>query len=153
MNYTIWVKGGLNIMSERNAWKKPTYLSFGEALEEDFNGDLNLEWNPLSILFGTLYLEWMPIASCSCPTLFHLDFKLLQVLVVVLPQDNYVKIPNKFGNISRLRYLRLEGNIFGKLPNSIVKLKRLETVDIQKSIRVPSGVWESKQLRHLCYGI
>ncbi|XP_055813918.1 toMV susceptible protein tm-2-like [Solanum dulcamara] len=83
----------------------------------------------------------------------HLDFKLLQVLVIVLSQDHhgFVLIPNKIGNMSCLRYLRLEGKIIGELPNSIVKLKRLETIDIRKSeIRLPSGVvWESKQLRHV----
>ncbi|WMV48331.1 hypothetical protein MTR67_041716 [Solanum verrucosum] len=86
--------------------------------------------------------------------LVHLDFKLLQVLVVVTAQNVYERltIPNKIGNMSCLRYVRLEGGIRGKLPNSIVKLKCLETLDIIHSyIKLPFGVWESKKLRHLCY--
>ncbi|KAK4341530.1 hypothetical protein RND71_040031 [Anisodus tanguticus] len=83
----------------------------------------------------------------------HLDLKLLQVLVVVMPQNYYqhVTVPNKIGMISCLRYVRVEARqISGELPNSIVKLKRLETLDVRKSlIRLPWGVWESKQLRHL----
>ncbi|KAM3327217.1 hypothetical protein P3S67_002343 [Capsicum chacoense] len=84
----------------------------------------------------------------------RLEFKLLQVLVVVIPH-NYQRftIPNKIGKMSCLRYLRLEGLSIEELPNSIVKLKCLETLDIKNTIiRNPSAIWESKQLRHLHYG-
>ncbi|KAG5587390.1 hypothetical protein H5410_047824 [Solanum commersonii] len=52
-----------------------------------------------------------------------------------MPQRVYehATITNKIGNMSCLRYLRLEGQISGKLPNSIVKLKHLETLDVKKS--------------------
>ncbi|MCD9558559.1 ToMV resistance protein Tm-2(2) [Datura stramonium] len=88
---------------------------------------------------------------CIFSQMAHLDFKLLQVLVVVMPQNYYqhVTMPNKIGKMSCLRYLRMEGRITGKLPNSIVKLDHLETLDVRKSIiRIP---WESKRSRHLHY--
>ncbi|KAH0634430.1 hypothetical protein KY290_037843 [Solanum tuberosum] len=92
--------------------------------------------------------------SCLFSHMAHLNFKLLQVLVVVTSRDCYqhVTIPNKIGNMSCLRYVRLEGEIRGKLPNNIVKLKCLETLDIfHSNSKLPFGVWESKKLRHLCY--
>ncbi|KAH0634433.1 hypothetical protein KY290_037846 [Solanum tuberosum] len=69
---------------------------------------------------------------CLFSDMAHLNFKLLQVLVVVISVDYScgVSIPNTFRNISCLRYLRFKGNIYGKLPNCMVKLKRLETIDI-----------------------
>nr|Q5MLE9.1 RecName: Full=ToMV resistant protein Tm-2 netted virescent; Short=ToMV resistant protein Tm-2nv [Solanum lycopersicum]AAV87531.1 Tm-2 ToMV resistant protein [Solanum lycopersicum] len=106
-------------------------------------------------------LEKLRVLFCFAkdPSIFshmaYFDFKLLHTLVVVMSQSfqAYVTIPSKFGNMTCLRYLRLEGNICGKLPNSIVKLTRLETIDIDRRslIQPPSGVWESKHLRHLCY--
>ncbi|KAH0637496.1 hypothetical protein KY289_037411 [Solanum tuberosum] len=91
---------------------------------------------------------------CLFSDMAHLNFKLLQVLVVVISTDYNcgVSIPNKFGKMSYLRYLRFEGHINGKLPNCMVKLKHLETLDIGKSfIDLPTGVWKSTQLRHLRY--
>ncbi|KAG5588458.1 hypothetical protein H5410_048892 [Solanum commersonii] len=88
---------------------------------------------------------------CIFSQLAHLDFKLLQVLVVVISAGG-VSIPNTFGNMSCLRYLPFEGFIDGKLPNCMVKLKHLETLDIGNSrIDLPTGVWKSTQLRHLRY--
>ncbi|KAM3357082.1 hypothetical protein P3S68_023796 [Capsicum galapagoense] len=99
-----------------------------------------------------------PFCFIEEPSIFslmaRLEFKLLQVLVVVIPY-NYQRftIPNKIGKMSCLRYLRLEGLSIEELPNSIVKLKCLETLDIKNTIiRNPSAIWESKQLRHLHYG-
>ncbi|KAK4732867.1 hypothetical protein R3W88_025855 [Solanum pinnatisectum] len=92
--------------------------------------------------------------SCIVSPMAHLNFKLLQVLVVVMSHNGSwcVSIPNKFGNMSCLRYLRLEGPVRRELPYSIVKLKCLETLDIRHSnIRLLDSVWESKQLRHLLY--
>ncbi|KAH0637483.1 hypothetical protein KY289_037398 [Solanum tuberosum] len=91
---------------------------------------------------------------CIFSQLAHFDFKLLQVLVLFIFVDTNdgVSIPNTFGNMSCLRYLQFKGNIYGKLPNCMVKLKRLETIDIGKSfIDLPTGVWKSTQLRHLHY--
>nr|ADB85626.1 rpi-vnt1-like protein [Solanum medians] len=91
---------------------------------------------------------------CIFSQMAHINFKLLQVLVVVTSRDYYqhVTFPKKIGNMSCLRYVRLEGRIRVKLPNSIVKLKCLETLDIFHSYsKLPFGVWESKKLRHLCY--
>ncbi|KAG5585409.1 hypothetical protein H5410_045843 [Solanum commersonii] len=106
-------------------------------------------------------LEKLRVLFCFTenPSIFspmvHFDFKLLQTLVVVMPQNSeaVVTFPSKFGNMTYLCYLRLEGYICGKLPNSIVKLTRLETIDIDQNsmIQLPSGVWEAKQLRHFCY--
>ncbi|KAH0640617.1 hypothetical protein KY285_037203 [Solanum tuberosum] len=90
--------------------------------------------------------------SCLFSHMAHLNFKLLQMLVVVTSADAYygVSMPNISGNMSCLRYLRLEGGISGILPNCMVKLKHLETLDIDKSfIDPPTGVWKSTQLRHL----
>ncbi|XP_015170548.1 putative disease resistance RPP13-like protein 3 [Solanum tuberosum] len=89
---------------------------------------------------------------CIFSHMAHRNFKLLQVLVVVMSQDGYggFAMGNKFGNMSCLRYLRLKGHILGKLPNYMVKLKHLETLDIDESfIDPPTGVWKSTQLRHL----
>nr|XP_004247879.1 disease resistance protein RPP13-like [Solanum lycopersicum] len=81
------------------------------------------------------------------------DFKLLQVLVVVIPYDHLFRpmvIPNTFGKKSCLRYLQLEGHMYGKLANSMVK--HMQTLNIENSFtELPTGVWESKQLRHLRY--
>ncbi|KAH0637481.1 hypothetical protein KY289_037396 [Solanum tuberosum] len=91
---------------------------------------------------------------CIFSHLAHLDFKLLQVLVVVTSRDccQHVSIPNTFGNMNCLRYLLFEGAIDGKLPNCMVKLKHLETIDSGNSlIKLPTGVWKSTQLRHLRY--
>ncbi|WMV48334.1 hypothetical protein MTR67_041719 [Solanum verrucosum] len=90
--------------------------------------------------------------SCIFSHLAHHDFKLLQVLVVVQPRKNYdFSISQiKIGNMSCLRYLRFKGDIDGKLPNCMVKLKHLETLDVSNSsIDLPTGVWKSTQLRHL----
>ncbi|KAK6781269.1 hypothetical protein RDI58_023453 [Solanum bulbocastanum] len=90
--------------------------------------------------------------SCIFSPMAHLNFKLLQVLVVMSGNDISSVITNKFGNMNCLRYLKLEGAFDGKLPNSIVKHRCLETLDIRHSlIRLPDSVWESKQLRHLLY--
>ncbi|PHU21318.1 hypothetical protein BC332_06425 [Capsicum chinense] len=72
---------------------------------------------------------------CIFSQMTLLDFKFLQVLVVDIPQNEkqHVTIPNKLGNMSCLRDLRLEGGISGELPNSIVKVKHLEIVDVRKS--------------------
>nr|ABM05492.1 Tm-2 ToMV resistance protein [Solanum tuberosum] len=89
---------------------------------------------------------------CIFAQLAHLDFKLLQVLVVVMSQDGYggFTMGNKFGKMSCLRYLRLEGVIRGKLLNNIVKLKCLETIGIGVGdIELPCSVWDFKQLRHV----
>ncbi|KAG5588617.1 hypothetical protein H5410_049051 [Solanum commersonii] len=92
---------------------------------------------------------------CLFSHMAHLNFKLLQVLVVVNSAGDLLsimRIPNTFEKTSCLRYLRLEGNIYGKLPNCMVKLKHLETLDIGKSfITLPTGVWKTTQLRHLRY--
>ncbi|PHT62798.1 hypothetical protein T459_33374 [Capsicum annuum] len=92
---------------------------------------------------------------CIFSLMAHLEFKLLQVLVVVVSDifNQRVTTPNIFGNMSCLRYLRLEG-LFIKMPNSVVKLKCLETLDVNNSmIGNPLAHWESKQLRHLHYGL
>ncbi|WMV48350.1 hypothetical protein MTR67_041735 [Solanum verrucosum] len=90
---------------------------------------------------------------CLFSHMAHLNFKLLQVLVVVISAGDLLsmRFPNTFEKTSCLRYLRLEGNFDGKLPNCMVKLKHLETLDIRKSffIKLPTGVWKSTQLRHL----
>ncbi|TMX02701.1 hypothetical protein EJD97_020278 [Solanum chilense] len=93
------------------------------------------------------------ISSCRIHDLLHSLCVDLAKEIMSQSFQAYVTIPSKFGNMTCLRYLRLEGNICGKLPNSIVKLTRLETIDIDRRslIQLPYGVWESKHLRHLCY--
>ncbi|PHT85245.1 hypothetical protein T459_07351 [Capsicum annuum] len=90
---------------------------------------------------------------CILSLMAHIGFKFLQVLVIVMPQNEnqqLTTIPIKIGDMSCLRYLRLEGGISGELPSSIVKVKHLETLDVRKSsVTIPSGVCKSKQLRHL----
>nr|AIB02970.1 Ph-3 resistance protein [Solanum pimpinellifolium] len=93
--------------------------------------------------------------SCLFSQLARHDFKLLQVLVVVIAYDyflSYMGIPNTFGKTSCLRYLQLEGNMRGKLPNSMVK--HMQTLNIENSCtELPTVVWESKQLRHVRYRV
>nr|XP_025888796.1 putative disease resistance RPP13-like protein 3 [Solanum lycopersicum] len=88
--------------------------------------------------------------TCLFSQLARHDFKLLQVLVVVIANDYSMEIPNTFGKTSCLRYLQFEGQMRGKLPNSMVK--HVQTINIENSSTyLPTGVWESKQLRHLRY--
>uniref|UniRef100_M1BUB3 Rpi-vnt1 n=1 Tax=Solanum tuberosum TaxID=4113 RepID=M1BUB3_SOLTU len=118
--------------TEHNAFGDPsnvarvrriTFYSDNNAMNEFFRSNTKLE--KLRALF--CFTE----DPCIFSQLAHLDFKLLQVLVVVTSRDRYqhvITIPNKIGNMSCLRYVRLEGRIRVKLPNSIVKLKCLETL-------------------------
>ncbi|KAH0637504.1 hypothetical protein KY289_037419 [Solanum tuberosum] len=142
--------------TEHNAFGDPgnvarvrriTFYSDNNAINEFFR--LNPKPTKLCALF--CFIKY----RCIFSQLAHLDFKLLQVLVVVMSYDDFcgvMSIPNTFGNMSCLRYLRFEGEIYGKLPNFMVKLKRLETIDIGNSfINLPTGVWKSTQLRHLRY--
>uniref|UniRef100_M1BUB6 Rpi-vnt1 n=1 Tax=Solanum tuberosum TaxID=4113 RepID=M1BUB6_SOLTU len=142
--------------TEHNAFGDPgnvarvrriTFYSDNNVMNEFFRSNTKLE--KLRALF--CFTE----DPCIFSQLAHLDFKLLQVLVVVIFVDDIcdVSIPNTFGNMSCLRYLRFQGHIYGKLPNCMLKLKRLETLDIGYSlIKFPAGVWKSTQLKHLCYG-
>ncbi|KAL3329361.1 hypothetical protein AABB24_036448 [Solanum stoloniferum] len=139
--------------TEHNAFGDPGNVAMVRRIT--FYSDINVmneffRLNPMPRKLRALFC--FITDRCVFSHMAHLNFKLLQVLVVVMSRDWYsnFSIPNKFGNMSCLRYLRLEGNNNGKLPNSIVKLKCLETLDIRQSyIRLPTGVWESKQLRHL----
>ncbi|KAL3329336.1 hypothetical protein AABB24_036437, partial [Solanum stoloniferum] len=138
--------------TEHNAFGDPgnvarlrriTFYSDNNAMNEFFR--LNPKPTKLRSLFC------FTKDSCIFFQMAHLNFKLLQVFVVVISDDDlyFFSIPNTFGNTSCLRYLRFEGDIFGKLPNCMVKLKHLETLDIGNSyLRLP-GVWKSMQLRHL----
>ncbi|KAH0634428.1 hypothetical protein KY290_037842 [Solanum tuberosum] len=138
--------------TEHNAFGDPgnvarvrriTFYSDNNAMNEFFR--LNPKPTKLRALFCFIN------DSCLFSHMAHLNFKLLQVLVVVIFVDDFgeVSIPNTFGNMSCLRYLRFEGFIDGKLPNCMVKLKHLETLDIRNSfIEHPTGVWKSTQLKH-----
>ncbi|KAK6781257.1 hypothetical protein RDI58_023441 [Solanum bulbocastanum] len=144
--------------TEHNAFGDPgnvarlrriTFYSDNNAMNEFFR--LNPKPTKLRALFCfTKY-------RCIFSQMANLNFKLLQVLVVVICVGGDfwgVRIRNIFGKMSCLRYLRFEGNIDGKLTNCTVKLKRLETLDIVNSfIKLPTGVGKSMQLRHLrCRG-
>ncbi|KAH0637489.1 hypothetical protein KY289_037404 [Solanum tuberosum] len=142
--------------TEHNAFGDPgnvarvrriTFYSDNNAMNEFFR--LNPKPTKLRALFC------FTKDHCIFFQMAHLNFKLLQVLVVVISADDFCffSIPNTFGNTSCLRYLQFEGDIYGKLPNCMVKLKLLETLDIGNSfIRLPV-VWKSMQLRHLrCTG-
>nr|ADB85623.1 rpi-vnt1-like protein [Solanum okadae] len=141
--------------TEHNAFGDPgnvarvrriTFYSDDNAMNEFFH--LNPKPTKLRSLFC------FTKDRCIFSQMAHLNFKLLQVLVVVTSRDYYqhVTFPKKIGNMNCLRYVRLEGRIRVKLPTSIVKLKCLETLDIFHSYsKLPFGVWESKKLRHLCY--
>ncbi|KAL3360038.1 hypothetical protein AABB24_016509 [Solanum stoloniferum] len=142
--------------TEHNAFGDPgnvarlrriTFYSDNNAMNEFFR--LNPKPTKLRALFC------FTKGRCIFSQMANLNFKLLQVLVVVKSNDDYfcgVRIPNTFGNMSCLRYLRFEGDIYGKLPNCMVKLKHLETLDIGNSFGIhPSGVWKSTQLKHLRY--
>nr|ACJ66595.1 late blight resistance protein [Solanum venturii] len=126
--------------------RRITFYSDDNAMNEFFH------LNPKPMKLRSLFCFTKD--RCIFSQMAHLNFKLLQVLVVVMSQKGYqhVTFPKKIGNMSCLRYVRLEGAIRVKLPNSIVKLKCLETLDIfHSSSKLPFGVWESKILRHLCY--
>ncbi|KAH0634426.1 hypothetical protein KY290_038554 [Solanum tuberosum] len=141
--------------TEHNAFGDPgnvarlrriTFYSDNNAMNEFFR--LNPKPRKLRALFCFIN------DSCLFSHMAHLNFKLLQVLVVDISNDDFCSfsIPNTFGNMSCLHYLRFEGLIYGKLPNYMLKLKRLETLDIGYSyIGLPTGVWKSTQLRHLRY--
>ncbi|KAH0634434.1 hypothetical protein KY290_037847 [Solanum tuberosum] len=144
--------------TEHNAFGDPgnvarvrriTFYSDNNAMNEFFRSNPKLE--KLRALFC------FTKDPCIFSHLVHLDFKLLQVLVVVISYYDLLSIvciPNMFGNMSCLRYLRFEGDIYGKLPNCMVKLKHLETLHTGNSfIKLPTGGWKSMQLRHLrCSG-
>ncbi|KAH0637479.1 hypothetical protein KY289_037394 [Solanum tuberosum] len=143
--------------TEHNAFGDPgnvarlrriTFYSDNNAMSKFFRSNPKLK--KLRALFC-----FTEVDSCIFSHLAHHDFKLLQVLVVVISFNGSrsVSIPNTFGNMSCLRYMRFEGAIDGKLPNCMVKLKHLETLVIGKSfnIKLPTGVWKSTQLRHLRY--
>ncbi|KAH0637505.1 hypothetical protein KY289_037420 [Solanum tuberosum] len=140
--------------TEHNAFGDPgnvarlrriTFYSDNDAMNEFFRS------NPKPTKLRALF------CFTKAPSIFsdmaHLDFKLLQVLVVVSSYDDTLgdmSFQNTFGNMSCLRYLRLEGRIYGRLPNCMVKLKHLETLDIGKSfIELPTRFWKSTQLKHL----
>ncbi|KAH0637503.1 hypothetical protein KY289_037418 [Solanum tuberosum] len=141
--------------TEHNAFGDPenvarvrriTFYSDNNAMNEFFRS------NPKSTKIRALFCFIND--RCLFSDMAQLNFKLLQVLVVVISADYCcgVSIPNTFWNMSCLRYLRFKGNIYGKLPNCMVKLKRLETIDISNSfIKLPTGVWKTTQLRHLHY--
>ncbi|KAH0634418.1 hypothetical protein KY284_037204 [Solanum tuberosum] len=144
--------------TEHNAFGDPgnvarlrriTFYSDNNAMNEFFRSNPKLE--KLRALFC-----FTKVDSCIFSHLAHHDFKLLLVLVVVVQPRKFndcIIIQNKIGNMSCLRYLRFEGAVDGKLPNCMVKLKHLETLDIGKSfiIKLPTGVWKTTQLRHLRY--
>ncbi|KAL3329339.1 hypothetical protein AABB24_036439 [Solanum stoloniferum] len=124
--------------------RRITFYSDNNAMNEFFR--LNPKPTKLRALFC------FTKDNCIFFQMAHLNFKLLQVLVVVTPYDCFFSIPNTFGNMSCLHYLRFEGGIIGKLPNCMVKLKRLETLDIGNSLtELPTGVWKTTQLRHVRY--
>ncbi|KAH0637495.1 hypothetical protein KY289_037410 [Solanum tuberosum] len=121
--------------------RRITFYSDYNAMNEFFH----LNPNPTKLRALFCFIN----DPCKFFHMAHHDFKLLQVLVVVISD---VSIPYTFGNMSCLRYLRFEGQIYGKLPNYMLKLKRLETLDIGYSYNgLPTGVWKSTQLRHLRY--
>ncbi|KAK6781259.1 hypothetical protein RDI58_023443 [Solanum bulbocastanum] len=128
--------------------RRITFYSDNNAMNEFFR------LNPLPSKLRALFCFTKD--RCIFSQMANLNFKLLQVLVVVISADDlcFFSIPNTFGNTSCLRYLRFEGDIYGQLPNCMMKLKRLETLDIGNSfIKLPTGVWKSMQLRHLrCRG-
>ncbi|KAH0637521.1 hypothetical protein KY289_037436 [Solanum tuberosum] len=143
--------------TEHNAFGDPGSVSMVRRIT--FYSDINVmneffRLNPKPMKLRALFCFIKD--SCIFSHKAHLNFKLLQVLVFVMSRDGSwsVSIPNKIGNMSCLRYLRLEGPIRGELPHSIVKLNCLETLDVKRSyITLPCGVWKSKQLRHVrCTG-
>ncbi|MCD7466777.1 hypothetical protein HAX54_003794 [Datura stramonium] len=84
----------------------------------------------------------------------HLNIKLLRVLSMHIPESNSRRpfsIPEGIANLSCLSYLKLWGpNFVGHMPRSIVKFKRLLTLDIGwTNLRIGFDVMEMKQLRHL----
>ncbi|WMV48330.1 hypothetical protein MTR67_041715 [Solanum verrucosum] len=146
-NFFHTVHNAFGYLSNVARVQRITFYSDYNAMNEFFRSNPKLE--KLCALFC------FTKDPCIFSQLVHFDFKLLQVLVVVMPRkyNDRIIIPNKIGNMSCLRFLRLKGDIDAKLSNSIVKLKCLETIDIEKSgIELPCGVKESKQLRHLRYG-
>ena len=72
--------------------------------------------------------------------------------VLSLDHLNLKKVPKCLGKLSHLRYLDLSNNDFVILPNSISRLKNLQTLKLQKCRRLknfPKTMRELINLRHL----
>lgn len=61
-----------------------------------------------------------------------------------------ITLPKEFGELIRLKYMRLQGGHGLRLPESIGRLVNLQTLDCRFG-KIPWSVWRLHQLRHL-YG-
>ncbi|QCD88939.1 disease resistance protein RPP13-like [Vigna unguiculata] len=80
------------------------------------------------------------------------DFKLVRVLE--FGPNNFLKIPSKLGNFIHLRYLRMDATYIRFVPDSILNLWNLQTIDFgpwvyKIPISFPIQMWKLKYLRHL----
>ncbi|XP_047179573.1 disease resistance protein RPP13-like [Vigna umbellata] len=80
------------------------------------------------------------------------DFKLVRVLE--LAPKSRGKIPSNIGNFMHLKYLRIDSQYITFVPDSILHLWSLQTIDLgpwsrNVSISFPVQVWKLKHLRHL----
>jgi len=78
--------------------------------------------------------------------------KLVRVLDFGLNTSN--KIPSDIGNFIHLRYLRIQALSITFVPNSILNLWNLQTIDLgpwkhRVPISFPAQIWKLKHLRHL----
>ena len=80
------------------------------------------------------------------------DFKLVRVLE--LAPKSCGKIPSNIGNLMHLRYLRIDSQHITFVPDSILNLCSLQTIDLgdwtqNDPISFPIKMWKLKHLRHL----
>ncbi|XP_017431699.2 disease resistance protein RPP13 [Vigna angularis] len=80
------------------------------------------------------------------------DFKLVRVLD--FGPNSYQKIPSSLGNFIHLRYLRIHSKLISFVPDSILNLWNLQTIDLGFStdiiiVSFPIQMWKLKYLRHL----
>ncbi|XP_014515542.1 putative late blight resistance protein homolog R1B-14 [Vigna radiata var. radiata] len=80
------------------------------------------------------------------------DFKLVRVLE--FGHNRCLEIPSNLGNFIHLRYLRINSTLATFVPNSILGLWNLQTIDLgileyDSPISFPIQMWKLKHLRHL----
>jgi len=127
---------------------KPRRLSIHSKMDHYISSSNNDHSCVRSLFFlGSYYY----IRSWDWKWLFE-RLKLVRVLEFGVNGSN--KIPSDIGNFIHLRYLRIQSHYVPFVPNSILNLWNLQTIDLGPSrhivpISFPAQIWKLKHLRHL----